>query len=160
MRDFQVSKVYIWEHLVLQCQDFPNESLKSLATLLECIVLDRGLKSTLLLSFDKTVTHAHCTTTFEQNTLLHRIKLPEWGRNKIVLLHETAHAITKESMLSDGALYIGHGPEFVGNYVDLLEKYAGFNSRFLCIWLDKSRIKWERRGNTNDASAPTERTRR
>ena len=51
-----------------------------------------------------------------------RIALPKFARNKWYILHELAHEITFRDLA-------GHGPEFCGNYLWLVESILGFESR-------------------------------
>lgn len=60
-------------------------------------------------------------------------ELPSW-----VLLHEIAHALTSDV---DGAS-AGHGPDFVGAYLRLLERHARLDRAMLEHTLREAGIDW------------------
>ncbi len=60
-------------------------------------------------------------------------ELPSW-----VLLHEVAHALTAEV---DGT-HAGHGPDFVGVYLRLLERHARMDRALLEATLAEAGIAW------------------
>jgi hypothetical protein len=51
-----------------------------------------------------------------------RVKLPKWARSPHVVLHETAHAITRYHLPRSSA----HGAEFCGMYAELLARFCGY----------------------------------
>ncbi len=85
---------------------------------------------------------------------LHRfVTLPRWARSELIVLHELAH-------VADHPHNAGHGPEFVGIYLDLVREFLGerFERRLLrnC---ETNGVRFDRQPSQADlfASAPSTR---
>jgi putative metallohydrolase (TIGR04338 family) len=66
-----------------------------------------------------------------------QITLPRWARTYEVLLHELAHACCQKRP--------GHGPEFAGTYIYLVEQVMGRQmAKQLRAQFRKKNVKWKR----------------
>lgn len=64
----------------------------------------------------------------------HRITLPLWARNPIVMLHELAHRLTPDDP--------GHGPRWVGCFIGLLCRHHGQDANELMALCDEHGVKY------------------
>ena len=114
-RDYQQSKVYAWEAGVINPRTSRQVAFKDAQAFVDGIFICEGLL------------YPPCVTLLHPNT-------KRWAglgsRQEIqikpvttvgTLLHEIAHVLTMEIDRSQ----VGHGPDFVGVYMRLLDKYAG-----------------------------------
>lgn len=114
-RDYQRSKVYRWENEIVRPRDTkPVVPFTKAQSLVNAIWMAEGL---------------HHPPRVEPMPMQARRVLATGSRTTVrlppvvptyVLLHEIAHAMTSD--LDDGDR---HGPQFVGNYMRLLERFAG-----------------------------------
>lgn len=65
------------------------------------------------------------------------VNLPRWSRNPVIMLHELAHVLTIRWL---GDNQIAHGPEYVGIYVTLLQKYTKLSEAWLYTEIGKRGI--------------------
>jgi len=115
--DFQRSRVYLWEDSLPLPKSVRNRPL-SLDTCQE--IADEacelyGVKRVVIRgprSVKQTVAYYRPTD--------HTISLPDWARNKHIVLHEVAHAIVE---MRFGVRDAGHGERFVGVLMYLFEHF-------------------------------------
>jgi hypothetical protein len=116
-RDFQRSKVYAWENRVVAPRDPSFVSFSDAQGIVNAIWLEMGLEyppKVEPLSVQAKVTIASAT----RLSIFLAEETPSW-----CLLHEIAHAMTS---MMDGKSD-GHGPQFLGVYVQLLVHYLRLN---------------------------------
>lgn len=64
-----------------------------------------------------------------------KITIPLWARSRWIVLHELAHSLTSRR-------HAAHGPEFCRNYLELVERFLGFEARERLGWeMLKRRVK-------------------
>lgn len=64
----------------------------------------------------------------------HRITLPVWARNPLVMLHELAHQLTPDDP--------GHGPRWVGVFIGLLCRHNGQDADELMALADEMGVRY------------------
>lgn len=117
MRDQQRKRVYEWEN------SFRGDDLMPLE---DCAALIRKATKHYKLRMPRVADGRGCRRALYAD-YKYTITLPKWARSPEVTLHETAHLIT-------GNLFRGapaHGREFVGVFMYLLSKYAGYDIKEL-----------------------------
>jgi hypothetical protein len=117
-RDSQRSKLYRWENEAFtgkygevlsleECRVLAHEAIARYGFTRQPVIKDgRG--------------HRNATGS------IHEIVLPKWARNKLVVLHEAAHAIVsllKERHNVPAGTWASHGPEFARVLTSLLDAY-------------------------------------
>ncbi len=129
-RDSQRQKVYNWEYRV-----YPD-SYKEEMTLMECVKFVHDICK------DYGVAPPAVNDGRRRRRAvggLHRIALPKWSRNRVIILHELAHTLTmRYSKTLDIA---AHGPEYVRVLIELLAKYNNASVRELSKSARASKIK-------------------
>ena len=109
MRDFQRSKVYSWERIVMP------DSFHEKLTLDECRELARVMYGKRVIVKDGRGRRK--AFAFHKRTPT--IALPKWARNKETVAHEVAHLITNKR--DQGS---GHGGIFMKNFIVLLDEHC------------------------------------
>ena len=145
VRDQQRSRVYSWERLVVGKEDIGDMSLPS-CQLLVCRCFGWWYRVGRPASNGRQFNIAIPDVVRGRENSLdaargssRTISLPLWARSKIVVLHETAHAIVDNHGLTakDG----GHGPYFMRVYIELLGHYMKFDRAYLTRSAKKEGIK-------------------
>ena len=129
-RDWQRTKLYAWEDTVVAPRDPSLIAFAQAQGMVDAIWSEMGLRyppKVERLPKQATARQAEAT-----RLVLH---LPEWVPSWL-LLHETAHAMTS----SHDGVSDGHGPTFVGLYVDLLVRYLRFERDELLRSLETARV--------------------
>jgi hypothetical protein len=107
-RDYQKSKVYAWENKFIAPRCPRCISIEHAQCFVDGVFICEGLVGSPRVSLmPKQATKTFATG--ERTELRLRPKTPAW-----VILHELAHSLTEDF----------HGPNFVGVYLKLLDKYA------------------------------------
>jgi hypothetical protein len=135
-RDSQRSKVYAWERAVLPgtfTAGGKKISLTKCEALVKRIWRDQGrVDPPPAISDGRGCKRAYTL----EDTL---IKLPRWARKPEVVIHEIAHALLHRRRVAHDLA--AHGPEFVVQYIDLLEQYAGMDRDVLLAMAGEMRVK-------------------
>lgn len=137
MRDFQRSAIYNWEDEVVHSKTKDCVPFDQLQALVNYVWEDMGLK------YPPEVVPLHASNKVciaKANRL--KVFCPKQGLQTTILLHELAHSMTA---LSDGA-DCAHRPRWVGVYIRLLAKYAGFSLYELEQSLKENKIKFSHEG--------------
>lgn len=141
MRDSQRSKVYGWERLLN-----PKDEQEELS-LAECEQLVKDVWAAYR-PHQRLPRVADGRGTRNATGSSWKINLPLWSRNRITVLHETAHSLNPPGP--------AHGPDFVRLLIELLERWALLPRRQL---LDSARVAKVKIGRTSAAERPTARVR-
>ena len=106
-------RLYEWEHATFELVRTSNDmSLDECQRLVnERFRRYRGSDDAPLVGPAQRTNRACLDDVPRPGTTLSRIWLPKWARNKVMVLHETAHAIAHGD---------GHGPLFARVYIELL----------------------------------------
>ena len=146
-RDRQRARLYAWEDTAVAPRDPSLVAFAQAQGMVDAIWSEMDLRyppKVERLPTQATARHADATR------LILRLpeQLPSW-----ILLHELAHAMTSTH---DGGSD-GHGPLFVGLYVDLLIRYLRLDRTVLLDSLERTRITINLTAKPiflNDAAAP------
>lgn len=136
LRDFQRQRVYDWEeeHVLKKDRDFvPFDQLQALV---DYIWTQEGLEHP-----PKVRPMVKQRKDLGAATRL-KVLSPENGMTSTVLIHELAHSMCATH---DG-LSNWHGARFVGVYIDLLAKYAGFDANLLRYTAKEAGVKFNHKG--------------
>jgi hypothetical protein len=131
-RDNQKSALYRWENHVVGPRAPRTIKFEDAQTFVNGIFICEGLlypPKVELISKRATKVWA----TGSRQILQLRPVTPAW-----VILHELAHAITTEVDKSEE----GHGPDFVGIYIKLLDKYCGIPLPLSMYTLQNTKIEY------------------
>jgi hypothetical protein len=135
-RDAQKQKVYDWE------MRFYDEMGVKPMSKEECITLIRGIEA----EFMKPANRGRLTIRFPpkgKSCYLQgysKISLAPWGMQLGTIVHEMAHWVTKN--LIKGRRMPGHGPEFVGIYMLMMEHYCGQSMKDMMDHARTHRMKY------------------
>jgi hypothetical protein len=127
MRDFQRQRVYDWERKTIAPLTARKVSFESAQTFVNGV----WLKSGWLYPPTVGLMAKHATRVFANGTREHiniRENTPVW-----VILHELAHTLTEGD---------GHGPDFVGMYIKLLDEVLNIPVPMSMYTLTKEKIKF------------------
>jgi hypothetical protein len=129
-RDRQRSRVYAWKHRVIAPRDLSQVSFPAVQGMVDAIWSELGLRYPP--SVEPLPAQAR-TRLADASRLILRLRpiIPSW-----CLLHELAHAMTSTH---DGQSD-GHGPIFVGIYVQLLGRYLRFDETWLLRTLQEAGV--------------------
>jgi len=133
MKDFQKSKVYRWEREVVAPRALNTVLFEQAQMFVDGVFMAHGL----LFPPRAELMPNQATRVFAQanRTVLQiREKTPAW-----IILHELAHTLT---MAHDGPEGDGHGPDFVGMYIKLLDRVLNIPLALTMYTLDKAGIKY------------------
>lgn len=116
MRDYQRERVYSWEDQYIHSKDKQVVPYDSLQSLVNYIWAEEKLKfPPQIKPIPKQTRRILASATRME------VFVPEQGITTSVLIHELAHSLTNSF---DGEISSKHGPDFVGMYMRMLEKYA------------------------------------
>lgn len=135
MEDFQKSKVYNFENTFVAPFDKNKISFDSAQSIIDYIWSNEGFKNTP----PKAIFKVREGSAYGSRM---RIRLPNNLMYTWVVVHEMVHSI--QDMAGNEHLYDGHGPNFVGIYVDLLDKYLKINKLMLWAKIEELNIKINR----------------
>lgn len=117
-RDYQRTKVYMWQPGACGEELGEAEAQRLVDDIFADLGMDRPPKVTVT-----------ARRTSSSAAKFNEILLAEgWGQDKRVVVHEAAHIVARRA--SDRRIS-GHGPEFVGVYVRLLERWCGMDAHEL-----------------------------
>lgn len=137
MRDFQQSRLYRWEDECVISRDEPKVPFDSCQALVDHVWHEEGYKYP-----PKVTLMPAQNRRAEAKADRLRIMIPKDGCRSTVLLHEIAHSLT--AIPDEGSCM--HGPRYVGVYLKLLSKYAGFDLNQLCMSCMKHKIEYNFKG--------------
>ncbi len=127
-RDYQKRNVYKWENEVVGPRCHGRVRFENAQAFVDGIWLAEGL----LYPPRVELAHENSKHWSGSRTNLELTKItPAW-----VIIHELAHTLTMSLEDSDG-----HGPDYVGNYIRLLDKYMGVPLALSLYTLDLAKIK-------------------
>lgn len=134
-RDFQKSKVYRWENANIAPHDKSRVSFDQIQEIVNYVWEGEGLKYPPRVEpFPKQVT-TKCGDATRLVIRFHEEELtPTW-----VVLHEIAHSLTSTH---DGERMDRHGPDFVGIYMQLVEKHLGIPQAVLWHTASMEKVKY------------------
>lgn len=129
VRDFQRRKVYQWEwqhvHVI---PNNPSIAYDDIAPIVAHVWQNEGLIGPPLIKPLPRQTRRACAKGFRDY-----LQFPQDKKTlTTVIIHELAHALAEDK----------HGPQFVGKYLYLLDKYCGLNMFSLTPTLRKYNIKF------------------
>ena len=119
VRDQQRSKVYKWEQSFRDTKTMPLE---------DCAALIKKAVNHYNLRMPRVADGRGCRRALYA-AYKYTITLPKWARTPEVTLHETAHLVADTLFLCNRGP--AHGREFVGVFMYLLSKYAGYDIKEL-----------------------------
>ena len=131
-RDYQRSKVYKWEKEFVFPKNKTVLSFENAAASVRAIFMAEGLRFP-----PEVLPIPPQVKTYFAEANRKGIWLPE-NTPTTILLHELAHSLT---FGVDGDSD-RHGPEYVGVYMTLLEKYAGINRPYLWYTATKAGVDY------------------
>lgn len=133
-RDAAARRLYAWEDAVVAPRDRSLVAFARLQALVDHLWASEGLRWPPRVR--RLPRQARGTVARASRTAIEApAELPSW-----VLLHEVAHALTADV---DGS-HAGHGPDFVGVYLDLLVRHARMDRAVLEASLEAAGIAWTR----------------
>lgn len=131
-RDFQKQRVYNWEAENLSAMDTTTIAFDNAQNVVDYVWASMGLK------FPPKVlplaTHRRKAQATGGRGFIH-IRPQVSNR---MLLHELAHSMTASHDATDG-----HGPQFVGIYYKLLERFMGVPGPLMMYTLNKAGVKFD-----------------
>lgn len=131
-RDYQKSKVYAWESKVVAPRNKRIIDFKDAQAAIDGIFLmEQWIGPPKVAPMPKQARRVFATGCRTQIQLPE--KTPEW-----ILLHELAHVLTTE--IDDYSE--GHGPDYMGVYLKLLDKYGGVSLLLTTYSLQFEKIKY------------------
>lgn len=128
-RDFQRARVYRWEEAVVMPRDPSRNRFEGVQALVTAVWTAEGLlhaPRVLPMPAHARITHA----TGSRTTIRVPDDVATW-----VVLHEIAHAMTSTPEKSDG-----HGPDYVGNYMRLLDRFLKIPTPLLMFTASEHKI--------------------
>lgn len=136
-RDFQKSKVYKWEDKFIRPFDKQEISFDNIQMIVDYVWKQEGYNyPPKVKRIAKQNTKALATGS-RLNLEFHDKGIYTW-----VILHELAHALTSNLEYEND----GHGPEFVGVYMKLVNKYIGINLLALMASANDYGVKYDLSG--------------
>jgi hypothetical protein len=136
-RDFQRKRVYDAERELFPVEQFPPE-----LNLWECEqLLHRMYRDTRYRNMEKAKSGAPILKDGRGRRRAgysrpqHVISLPRYYRKAWVVAHEVAHTFVDHNRVP------GHGEEFMGVYIDLLERYCGMDSARLVDFFTRRGVR-------------------
>lgn len=134
-KDYQQSRLYRWEHQHIKRNDVVTYDQAQ--SIINYIWEKEGLQyPPLVEELDKR------TTRWAGKANRLAVWLPKTTCTAVII-HELAHSMTAEAVDSDHGHTCAHGPWFVGVYVKLLAKYAGYNLLVLLHTLKESKVDFD-----------------
>lgn len=137
MQDTQKNKLYSWEQEHVFPTDKSHVAFDDAQTLINYIWEQEGCE------YPPKVQEVHQNAAYEASANRLVVNLRKRGTKTTILLHELAHSFT--SRATDGAS-AAHGPRFVGYYIHLLTKYAGYDFVKLAYAARKSGLEFNMNG--------------
>lgn len=136
IRDSQRNKVYTWERSVVSPRDTIRIPLDRIQGLVNYIWRAEGLE------YPPVVEPLHTNDTAGGRGCRTRVRFPEHGTYTWIVIHELAHAMNS-SIFSEEDAEINdiHGPNFVGIYVNLINKYLKIDLMLLLGSIKAHKIK-------------------
>jgi hypothetical protein len=132
-RDYQQSRVYAWEHRVVHCRCKRHLDFRDAQGFVDGIFLCEGLFGPPTIGMKPKQ-----ATTFIADGCRNVIRIPEEGIKASIMIHELAHAMTMDQNNNGDR----HGPEFVGMYIKLLDKYMGIHLALTMYTLQSEKIDY------------------
>lgn len=121
MRDFQQKKVYRWEDEVIFPKDQTIINVSQANEIVRYIWQQEGYEYPPIVSIDNDMKHQGSAT--RMNILIRSNFF-----STVLLLHELAHSMTYDVVIEQSD---GHGPDYVGIYMQLLQKYMKMDLIYL-----------------------------
>src|SRR5262245_5808701 len=129
-RDMQKLKVYAAENTIACRQEKPYDTLLEVWVFLERVQKDKWfLRHYGRWTFKvdngqgaRIARGGYNGRTWATNEHISYLKLPRWSRNRLIILHEIAHGVTRQK---HGRLVAGHGREYAAIYLDLVRHFLG-----------------------------------
>ena len=136
--DFQKAKCYSWEDLHVHRRARSMTSFAQAQDAVNFIWHEEGCEYPPKI---KAISKSSVHTVAHANRL--SISIPERGIKTTILLHEIAHCLTSTAHGEGSAQ---HGPRWVGVYMKLLAKYAGFDLNELMVTARSAGVEFNFKG--------------
>ena len=141
VRDSQRKKVYRWQNYYLFNCDTEHLALNTCNFIAENIFNAFGFNNKI-----PPILHSNSLKRCYFSSNKNIIRLMEEGRNRIILTHELAHALNRKLnyklFKNKDKNIMSHGPEFIGIWMLLLNKWCNIPIKDLCRTADYEGVKY------------------
>lgn len=129
-RDFQKSKVYAWENKLFQGVHIPFDKIAAFVAKIWA-----GER----LEWPPLVAELHKNNGHAGTGARDQVSFPKEGASELTIIHEVTHAMLATI---DGHTD-GHGPQFVGLYMRLLDKHLNIPLPLLLYTAERFKLKYD-----------------